>query len=48
MCSHLQFRSVGGISWGYAVVLLAAYTPGFMAQRVAGNVTIGPLLTLSK
>jgi hypothetical protein len=29
-------------------VLLAAYAPGFMAQRVTGSVTVGLLLALSK
>lgn len=34
--------------WYFAYVLLAAYAPGFMGQRVWGDITIGLLLGLGQ
>jgi uncharacterized membrane protein (DUF485 family) len=36
------------LAWYLTYVLLAAYAPGFMAQRVTGSVTVGLLLGLSQ
>jgi uncharacterized membrane protein (DUF485 family) len=36
------------LTWYFLYVLLAAYAPGFMSQRVAGNVNVGLVLGLGQ
>jgi uncharacterized membrane protein (DUF485 family) len=38
--------AVASLVWYFAYVLLAAYAPGFMGQKVFGNITLGLILGL--
>jgi uncharacterized membrane protein (DUF485 family) len=38
--------AVASLVWYFAYVLLAAYAPGFMGQKVFGNITLGLVLGL--
>jgi len=38
--------TIGALIWYFAYVLLAAYAPGFMGQKVIGNINIGLILGL--
>lgn len=38
--------TAGALAWYFTYVLLAAYAPGFMSEKVVGNFTIGLIMGL--